>query len=195
VAVGLGSNIQGPNGIRTFEGNNNLPSKYQEGKVRTKFQDWVSGIYSWQTCTECDGYRLKKKLPYQTWQYHNRSSGDDGNIRGLGEWFEDLKQTFPTNTYHRLGGIEGNPKRIGFLLDIRLDYLSLIDRLRTLSGGEGTPPHSIATQTVPAARWRLVLFLDEPSIGLHQADNVKLYQSPQVLSRFGKFVLVKSRHG
>ena len=79
-------------------------------------------------------------------------------------------------------------KRIGFLLDIGLDYLSLNRPLRTLSGGEAQRIRlatQIGTQLVG-----VLYILDEPSIGLHQRDNVKLIKALQDLRDLGNSVLV-----
>jgi len=74
-------------------------------------------------------------------------------------------------------------KRIGFLLDIGLDYLTLNRPLRTLSGGEAQRIRlatQIGTQLVG-----VLYIMDEPSIGLHQRDNVKLIESLKNLRDLG----------
>ena len=79
-------------------------------------------------------------------------------------------------------------KRIGFLLDVGLDYLNLNRPLKTLSGGEAQRIRlatQIGTQLV-----NVLYILDEPSIGLHQRDNVKLIQALKDLRDLGNTVIV-----
>ncbi len=79
-------------------------------------------------------------------------------------------------------------KRIVFLLDVGLDYLHLNRPLRTLSGGEGTT-HSISHTNRNATR-SVLYILDEPSIGLHARDNVKLIKALKDLRDLGNSVIV-----
>src|SRR5690606_4874429 len=79
-------------------------------------------------------------------------------------------------------------KRTGFLLDVGLDYLSLDRPLRTLSGGEAQRIR-LATQ-IGTQLTSVLYILDEPSIGLHQRDNMKLISSLKNLRDLGNTVLV-----
>src|SRR5690606_39974223 len=95
------------------------------------------------------------------------------DITHLGQWFDEVESRM-TQKQLTIGRevIKEIKKRIGFLLDIGLDYLSLNRPLRTLSGGEAKRIRlatQIGTQLVG-----VLYILDEPSIGLHQRDNVKL---------------------
>lgn len=172
----------------TFEGIINFLQKYQEGSS-DKIQDWVSEFTVTQTCAECDGYRLKKEALHIKLDNTHIGQLAMMDIRGLGEWFEDLESRLSDKQNIIASEVlKEIRKRIGFLLDIGLDYLSLNRPLRTLSGGEAQRIRlatQIGTQLVG-----VLYILDEPSIGLHQRDNVKLIKALQSLRDLGNSVLV-----
>ena len=78
--------------------------------------------------------------------------------------------------------------RLGFLLDVGLDYLSLNRPARTLSGGESQRIR-LATQ-IGSQLTCITYILDEPSIGLHQRDNEKLIQALRELAEIGNTIIV-----
>ncbi|MBC6365603.1 excinuclease ABC subunit UvrA [Algoriphagus sp. AK58] len=172
----------------TFEGIVNFLQKYQEGSS-DKIQDWVSEFTITQTCPDCNGYRLKKEALH--FKIDEKHIGELAmlDIRGLADWFEGLESRMTEK--QQIIGVEVLKeirKRIGFLLDIGLDYLSLNRPLKTLSGGEAQRIRlatQIGTQLVG-----VLYILDEPSIGLHQRDNVKLIKALQSLRDLGNSVLV-----
>ncbi len=172
----------------TFEGIINFLQKYQEGSS-DKIQDWVSEFTITQTCPDCEGYRLKKEalnIKIDGVHIGQLAMMDIGTLR---EWFEGLESRL-TEKQNIIGHevLKEIRKRIGFLLDIGLDYLSLNRPLRTLSGGEAQRIRlatQIGTQLVG-----VLYILDEPSIGLHQRDNVKLIKALQSLRDLGNSVLV-----
>lgn len=172
----------------TFEGIINFLQKYQEGSS-DKIQEWVSEFTISKTCTECQGYRLKKEALH--FKLDGTHIGELAmlDIQGLASWFEGLESRL-SEKQQRIGAevLKEIRKRIGFLLDIGLDYLSLNRPLRTLSGGEAQRIRlatQIGTQLVG-----VLYILDEPSIGLHQRDNVKLIQALKRLRDLGNSVLV-----
>jgi excinuclease ABC subunit A len=172
----------------TFEGIVNFLQKYQEGSS-DKIQDWVSEFTITQTCPDCQGYRLKKEALH--FKIDEKHIGELAvmDIRTLSEWVEDLESRM-TDKQNIIGSevLKEIRKRIGFLLDIGLDYLSLNRPLRTLSGGEAQRIRlatQIGTQLVG-----VLYILDEPSIGLHQRDNEKLIKALQSLRDLGNSVLV-----
>jgi excinuclease ABC subunit A len=172
----------------TFEGIVNFLQKYQEGSS-DKIQDWVSEFTITQTCPDCNGYRLKKEALH--FKIDEKHIGELAmlDIRGLGDWFEGLESRI-SEKQNLIGAevLKEIRKRIGFLLDIGLDYLSLNRPLRTLSGGEAQRIRlatQIGTQLVG-----VLYILDEPSIGLHQRDNEKLIKALQSLRDLGNSVLV-----
>lgn len=172
----------------TFEGIINFLKKYQEGSS-DKIQDWVSEFTITQTCPDCNGYRLKQEALHI--KIDNTHIGQLAvmDIRSLGEWFVGLEERLSEKQNVIASEVlKEIRKRIGFLLDIGLDYLSLNRPLRTLSGGEAQRIRlatQIGTQLVG-----VLYILDEPSIGLHQRDNEKLIQALQSLRDLGNSVLV-----
>ncbi|WPR74823.1 excinuclease ABC subunit UvrA [Algoriphagus sp. NG3] len=172
----------------TFEGIINFLKKYQEGSS-DKIQDWVSEFTITQTCPDCHGYRLKNEALHI--KIDNTHIGQLAmmDVRSLGEWFVGLEDRLSEKqNVIAVEVLKEIRKRIGFLLDIGLDYLSLNRPLRTLSGGEAQRIRlatQIGTQLVG-----VLYILDEPSIGLHQRDNEKLIQALQSLRDLGNSVLV-----
>jgi len=172
----------------TFEGIINFLQKHQEGSS-DKIQQWVSEFTTTQICPDCEGYRLKKES--LNFKIDNKHIGQLAvmDINSLADWFEGLEDRL-TDKQNIIASevLKEIRKRIGFLLDIGLDYLSLNRPLRTLSGGEAQRIRlatQIGTQLVG-----VLYILDEPSIGLHQRDNVKLIKALQNLRDLGNSVLV-----
>lgn len=172
----------------TFEGIVNFLQKYQEGSSE-KIQDWVSEFTVTQTCPDCHGYRLKKEALH--FKIAEKHIGELAmmDIQTLGNWFDGIEEKL-TEKQQIIAQevLKEIRKRIGFLLDIGLNYLTLNRPIRTLSGGEAQRIRlatQIGTQLVG-----VLYILDEPSIGLHQRDNVKLIQALQSLRDLGNSVLV-----
>jgi len=172
----------------TFEGIVNFLQKYQEGSS-DKIQEWVSEFTITKTCPDCQGYRLKKEALHFKLDGTHIGELAMMDIQGLADWFVGLESRL-SDKQQRIGAevLKEIRKRIGFLLDIGLDYLSLNRPLRSLSGGEAQRIRlatQIGTQLVG-----VLYILDEPSIGLHQRDNVKLIQALKRLRDLGNSVLV-----
>lgn len=172
----------------TFEGIVNFLQKQQEGGT-DKIQDWVSEFTITKTCPDCDGYRLKKESLHIKLDDTHIGQLANMDITSLGEWFENLEGRLDERqNVIAKEVLKEIRKRIGFLLDIGLDYLSLNRPLKTLSGGEAQRIRlatQIGTQLVG-----VLYILDEPSIGLHQRDNVKLIKALQDLRDLGNSVIV-----
>jgi excinuclease ABC subunit A len=172
----------------TFEGIVNFLQKQQEGSS-DKIQQWVSEFTTTKVCPDCEGYRLKKEALH--FKIDSKHIGELAlmDIASLGRWFEDLDSRLSERQQIIAREVlKEIRKRIGFLLDIGLDYLSLNRPLRTLSGGEAQRIRlatQIGTQLVG-----VLYILDEPSIGLHQRDNIKLIKALQDLRDLGNSVLV-----
>jgi excinuclease ABC subunit A len=172
----------------TFEGIINFLKKYQTGSS-DKIQDWVGEFTITKTCPDCDGFRLKTEALHFKIDSTHIGQLAMMDIRSLGEWFVNLEDRL-TEKQNIIATevLKEIRKRIGFLLDIGLDYLSLNRPLRTLSGGEAQRIRlatQIGTQLVG-----VLYILDEPSIGLHQRDNEKLIHALQDLRDLGNSVLV-----
>jgi excinuclease ABC subunit A len=140
-------------------------------------------------CPSCEGARLKNESLHFLIANKNISELARFDITTLGEWFSNLEERLTDKQLIIAAEIlKEIRKRIGFLLDVGLDYLTLDRSLKTLSGGEAQRIRlatQIGTQLVG-----VTYIMDEPSIGLHQRDNVKLIKALQDLRDIGNTVLV-----
>ncbi len=154
-----------------------------------KTQKFVKQFLSSKTCPTCQGLRLKRESLHFKIADRNIAELAMLNIDELQVWFADVEERLTAR--QKLIGTEVLKeirKRIGFLVDVGLTYLTLNRPLRTLSGGEAQRIRlatQIGTQLVG-----VLYILDEPSIGLHQRDNVKLIQALQDLRDLGNTVIV-----
>ncbi|RJE71311.1 MULTISPECIES: excinuclease ABC subunit UvrA [Reichenbachiella] len=171
-----------------FEGIVNFLEKQKESGTE-KIQKWIKDFTSSTTCPSCEGARLKKESLHFKIDEKNISELASLNIEELGRWFEGLESRL--NERQNIIAAEilkEIRKRLGFLLDVGLSYLELNRPLRTLSGGEAQRIRlatQIGTQLVG-----VLYILDEPSIGLHQRDNVKLIKALKDLRDLGNTVIV-----
>lgn len=171
-----------------FEGIINFLEKQKDGGSE-KIQAWVKEFTDIRICPSCEGYRLKKEaLHYKIADKHIGQLAEM-DIQSLGKWIESIEdQLNDRQLVIATEILKELRKRIGFLLDVGLDYLSLNRPLKTLSGGEAQRIRlatQIGTQLV-----NVLYILDEPSIGLHQRDNVKLIQALKDLRDLGNTVIV-----
>ncbi|MBC8110788.1 MAG: excinuclease ABC subunit UvrA, partial [Verrucomicrobia bacterium] len=177
-----------PKPYPSFEGIVPFLKKQQEwGSEKTKA--WIEDFITIKTCPECDGARLKKESLHFKLDEKNISELARMDISGLWLWFENLEERL-SDRQNQIAKevLKEIRKRMGFLLNIGLDYLTLNRSMRTLSGGEAQRIRlatQIGTQLVG-----VLYILDEPSIGLHQRDNVKLIRALQDLRDIGNSVLV-----
>ncbi|MFD2932452.1 excinuclease ABC subunit UvrA [Spirosoma flavum] len=171
-----------------FEGIVNFLKRQQENST-DKIQEWLKDFMVVKTCPECEGARLKKESLYFKIDQKNISELARMDISELTIWFDGVESRLSDRQNIIAKEIlKEIRKRIGFLLDIGLDYLTLDRPLRTLSGGEAQRIRlatQIGTQLVG-----VLYIMDEPSIGLHQRDNVKLIDSLKNLRDLGNTVLV-----
>lgn len=154
-----------------------------------KIQKWIKDFTNVTTCPECQGQRLKKESLHFLIDKKNISDLASLNIEMLSEWFQDL-ETRLTERQNIIATeiLKEIRKRLGFLLDVGLGYLELNRPLKTLSGGEAQRIRlatQIGTQLVG-----VLYILDEPSIGLHQRDNMKLIKALKDLRDLGNTVIV-----
>jgi excinuclease ABC subunit A len=171
-----------------FEGIIGYLEKQQETGT-DKIQKWVKQFVSSRTCPECEGARLKKESLHFKMDNKNIAELAMMNVDDLSQWFVGLEDRL-SNRQRVIATevLKEIRKRIGFLVDVGLTYLSLNRPLRTLSGGEAQRIRlatQIGTQLVG-----VLYILDEPSIGLHQRDNVKLIKALQDLRDLGNTVIV-----
>jgi excinuclease ABC subunit A len=172
-----------------FEGISNfILNQYNESQSGS-IKRWAKGFMDEVDCEVCHGDRLKKEALH--FKINEASIADLSalDIDHLAEWFDTLEK-YLTEKQLIIGSeiIKELRTRIQFLLDVGLNYLALNRGSKTLSGGEAQRIR-LATQ-IGSQLVGVLYILDEPSIGLHQRDNVKLIESLQRLRDLGNSVLV-----
>ena len=152
-------------------------------------REWIQQYTQAKECPECHGYRLKKESLH--FKIADKHIGELSvmDLNDLADWFEGL-ETRLTERQNLIARelLKEIRKRIGFLLEVGLDYLNLHRSVRTLSGGESQRIRlatQIGTQLVG-----VLYIMDEPSIGLHQRDNERLIKALQHLRDIGNSVIV-----
>lgn len=150
---------------------------------------WADQFIAEVECPECHGQRLNREaLSYKLWD-NNIAELAHKDITDLKDWIDHLEEHL-NEKQKRIATeiIKEIRKRINFLLDVGLDYLSLNRQSGSLSGGES---QRIRLATQIGSRLVNVLYiLDEPSIGLHQRDNERLINSLKELRNLGNTVIV-----
>jgi len=163
--------------------------KRQQDSDNEKIQDWLKDFMTIRTCPDCNGARLRKESLHFKIAERNISDLAEMDVSELAEWFENIEERI-TDRQNLIAKeiLKEIRKRIGFLVGIGLNYLTLNRALKTLSGGEAQRIRlatQIGTQLVG-----VLYIMDEPSIGLHQRDNVKLIKALKDLRDLGNTVLV-----
>lgn len=150
---------------------------------------WAKEYMDEVVCPECSGTRLKKEALYFRIGDKNIAELAEMDLIGLKEFFLHLsKKLSPQQQVIAQEILKEIQARLGFLLDVGLDYLSLNRPSKSLSGGEAQRIR-LATQ-IGSQLVGVLYILDEPSIGLHQRDNARLIQSLESLRDIGNSVLV-----
>ncbi len=174
---------------KTFEGViNNLERRYLETD-----SDWmreeISQYQSDTKCEKCNGYRLKEEALCVKINELNISQVTEKSIIEAKEWFNLLeKKLDPTRLKIAQHILKEINERLDFLLNVGLDYLTLSRESGTLSGGESQRIR-LASQ-IGSGLTGVLYVLDEPSIGLHQKDNIKLIDALKRLRDLGNTVIV-----
>ena len=153
------------------------------------FPGIVGDINEKIVCPECGGSRLNKETTYFKIDGKTISEVAAMEISQLSVWLHSLEGNFGKRENIIARDILKELKdRVGFLLDVGLDYLSLDRATASLSGGESQRIR-LATQ-IGSKLVNVLYILDEPSIGLHQRDNRKLISSLKKLRDEGNSVMV-----
>lgn len=173
----------------TYEGIVNFIVNQDNDQASPSMRRWIQGFMQHVDCPECNGTRLKKEALYFKLNEKNIAELANTDIQLLATWFDTVENKL-TAKQKKIGHevIKEIKKRIKFLLDVGLDYLTLNRSAKTLSGGE-TQRIRLATQ-IGSQLVGVLYILDEPSIGLHQRDNARLIQSLQDLRDTGNTVIV-----
>ena len=164
----------------------NVERKYKETFSETMKQEYESFMRI-TPCRECKGMRLKKEALAVTVCDKNIYEVTSLSIGELHEFIQNLQLT---NQQLLIGKqvLKEIRARVGFLIDVGLDYLSLSRATATLSGGEAQRIR-LATQ-IGSGLVGVCYILDEPSIGLHQRDNDKLLNTLKSLRDLGNTLIV-----
>jgi len=150
---------------------------------------WALQFLDKNICKSCCGSRLKKESMYFKIDDKNISDLSTMDLIELSQWFKELDSKLSNKDYKISEEILKEIKvRINFLLDVGLEYLSLSRSSKSLSGGEAQRVR-LATQ-VGSQLVGVLYILDEPSIGLHQKDNIKLINSLKSLRDSGNSIIV-----
>ena len=169
-----------------FEGViNTLQRRYNETSeaMRAEFEEYMTNI----ECPDCHGKRLRPEVLAITINGKNISEVTELSIGKMQEFFQSLTLTERENMIAERILKEINA-RVGFLIDVGLEYLTLSRTAGTLSGGESQRIR-LATQ-IGSGLVGVVYILDEPSIGLHQRDNDKLLATLKHLRDIGNSLIV-----
>jgi excinuclease ABC subunit A len=174
---------------KTFEGViNNLERRFLESDSEWK-REAIAEYQSDSACESCNGDRLKEEALCVKIDHHNISEVTKKSILDATKWFKELEKNLDKRQFkiaeHVLKEIN---ERLNFLLNVGLDYLTLSRESGTLSGGEAQRIR-LASQ-IGSGLTGVLYVLDEPSIGLHQKDNVKLINALKRLRDLGNTVIV-----
>lgn len=172
-----------------FEGLVNFITNQYDENSSYSIKKWAKSFMTYVECPECKGKRLKKEsLHYYIGKY-NISDFANMDLISLKKNIDIAeKQLDPRNKKIAHEIIRELKTRLGFLLDVGLNYLSLNRPAKSLSGGESQRIR-LATQ-IGSQLTGVLYILDEPSIGLHHRDNNKLIESLKNLRDIGNSVIV-----
>ncbi|MDR0574329.1 MAG: excinuclease ABC subunit UvrA [Tannerella sp.] len=173
----------------SYEGVAKYIMMQQEDEASASAQKWAGQFISTSVCPECQGQRLNKEALHYRIGGKNIAELSEMDISELYEWMTsvDKKMSLQQNKI-ATEILKEIRSRLKFLLDVGLDYLSLNRASATLSGGESQRIR-LATQ-IGSQLVNVLYILDEPSIGLHQRDNVRLINSLKDLRDTGNSVIV-----
>lgn len=173
----------------TFEGVAKYITMQQESEASASAQKWANQYIKTDTCPDCNGQRLNKEALHYKINDKNIAELAELDIQQLYDWIQDMDEHISEKQKHIAVEIKKEIlSRLTFLLDVGLSYLSLNRASATLSGGESQRIR-LATQ-IGSQLVNVLYILDEPSIGLHQRDNVRLINSLKKLRDSGNSVVV-----
>ncbi len=164
----------------------NLERRYRETESQNA-RDMIAEFMASKPCPECGGARLRPESRAVRVADHTITQVTAMSIGEARTFFDEIELT---ETQHRIAErvLKEIRERLTFLVNVGLDYLSLDRTAGTLSGGESQRIR-LATQ-IGSGLVGVLYILDEPSIGLHQRDNLKLIQTLERLRELGNTVIV-----
>ncbi|WP_440953605.1 excinuclease ABC subunit UvrA [Methanococcoides sp. FTZ1] len=164
-------------------------SKTYDNTDSENTKDRLRKYITTKPCTTCNGNRLKPASLAVTINDNNIIEVTQMSVENSLRFFEELESTLTPREYSIARLILKEIKaRLGFLMDVGLDYLTLSRSAATLSGGEAQRIR-LATQ-IGSSLMGVLYILDEPSIGLHQRDNLRLINTLKHLRDIGNTVVV-----
>jgi excinuclease ABC subunit A len=173
----------------TFEGVVNFVGNIETINGRKSSAKIKEQYVQYSVCPECKGTRLKKESLYFRIAGKNIGEFSSMDIKELSHFLSTIEEKL-TGKQKQIASeiLKEIRTRLGFLLEVGLEYLSMNRGARTLSGGES---QRIRLATQIGSRLVNVLYiLDEPSIGLHQRDNRRLIAALKQLRDAGNSVIV-----
>ena len=152
-------------------------------------EESLAKFQSLRPCTQCKGYRLKKEALCVKVGGKDIGYVTSININSALEWLQQLPSIL-TKSQQEISNkiITELTRRLSFLVNVGLNYLTLSRASGTLSGGESQRIR-LASQ-IGSGLTGVIYVLDEPSIGLHQSDNIKLIKTLRNLTDIGNTVIV-----
>ena len=166
-----------------------LMAQIEEEDTSRETEKWMTQFTRSEVCPECHGGRLNKEALHYFIGGKNIGEVASMELTHLATWLEGLEDKLtPQQRTIAIEVLKEIRTRLSFLLDVGLGYLSMNRMSASLSGGESQRIRlatQIGTQLV-----EVLYILDEPSIGLHQRDNVRLIHSLQKLRDLGNTVIV-----
>jgi len=172
----------------SFEGIVNFLAR-QEQEGSSNLQKWAQEYMNESVCPKCEGTRLKKEALYFRIDGKNIAELSALGLEQLRAWFENIEPRLSDRQQSIAKEVLKEIRtRLGFLLDVGLNYLTIDRSSRSLSGGEAQRIR-LATQ-IGSQLVGVLYILDEPSIGLHQRDNVRLIDALKNLRDIGNSVIV-----
>ncbi len=172
-----------------YEGLVNQLKRWYEDTTSEKIRQWAEEYMTVDECPDCKGQRLKTESLHFKINEKNIAELAEMDLSTLNNWINELD---PHLSERQLTISQEVLKeirlRLGFLMHVGLDYLSLNRTARTMSGGESQRIR-LATQ-IGSQLTGITYILDEPSIGLHQRDNQRLIEALKELTEIGNTVLV-----
>lgn len=175
-----GEGFQGVINFITSQFNETMPASIQK---------WAASFMEKKVCPHCNGDRLKKESLCFKIEGKNVTDLSKMDLTQLYEWIEDLNEKLDDRKKAIASEILREIEtRIKFLLDVGVGYLNLGRSSKSLSGGESQRIR-LATQ-IGSELVNVLYILDEPSIGLHQSDNIRLIKALKRLRDSGNSVIV-----
>ena len=173
----------------SFEGIARFIHNQFQDAVAASLKKWAYGFMNEAKCPVCKGSRLKKESLHFKIGDKNISELASLDILKLKEWINGINKILDDRK-NKIASelIKEIKKRIEFLLDVGLEYLTLNRSAKSLSGGESQRIR-LATQ-IGSQLVGVLYILDEPSIGLHQRDNLRLIKALKELRDIGNSVIV-----